>query len=196
MSRQIDRKSVSHSLFGYASSMFTTPVGFSDHNSVVLQFVGRGLNGEQPARWKFPLDALQDSEIVDWVSQELQALEDEGVRGLEAFQRSHVVLQEAARRYNASAPVATPAYLRLRDILRRSSPEYVSLAGLAALREEGQWPQTMRDVYIAFVKAVSVHRGVEQLERTYTRVREALQDKHHLREVRHWRARALHRLMH
>ena len=54
----------------------------------------------------------------------------------------------------------------------------------------------MRDAYIALVKAMSVHRGVEQLERTYTRVREALQDKHHLQEVRRWRARALHRLMH
>ena len=41
-----------------------------------------------------------------------------------------------------------------------------------------------------------MHRGVEQLERTYTRVREALHDKHHLQEVRRWRARALHRDMH
>ena len=57
--------------------MCTTPVGFSDHNSVVLQFVGLGLGGEQPARWKFPLDALQDPETVDWVSQERQALEDD-----------------------------------------------------------------------------------------------------------------------
>ena len=171
VSRRIDRIFVSHSLLGYASSMFTTPVGFSDHNSVVLQFVGLGLDGEQPARWKFPLDALQDSETIDWVSQELQALEDEGVRSLEAFQRIQVVLQEVARHYNASALVATPAYLRLRDILCRSSPEYVPLAGFAALREEGQRPETMRDAYIALVKAVSVHRGVEQLERTYTRVR-------------------------
>ena len=115
---------------------------------------------------------------------------------MEAFQRSQVVLQDAARRYNANAPVATPADLRLRDILRRSSPEYVPLAGFAALRDEGQRPGTVRDAYVALVKAVSVHRGVEQLERTYTRVREALHDKHHLQEVRRWRARALHRLMH
>ena len=111
MSRRIDRISVSHSLPGYASSMFTTPVGFSDHNSVVLQFVGMGLDGKQPTRWKFPLDALQDPDTVDWVSRELQTLEEEGVQGLEAFQRSQVVLQDAARRYNANAPVATPAYL-------------------------------------------------------------------------------------
>ena len=100
------------------------------------------------------------------------------------FRRSQVLLQDAARRYNANAPVATPAYLLLRGILCRSSPEYVPLAGFAALREEGQRPGTMRDAYIAIVKAVSVHRGVEQLERTYTRVREALQDKHHLQDVR------------
>ena len=135
VSRHIGRNSVSHSVLGYACSMFTTPVGFSDHNSLVMQFVGLRLDGEQPARWKFPLDALRDPESVDWVLQELQALEDEGVQRLEAFQRSQVVLQEAAHRYNASAPVATPGYLRLRDILRRSSPE--SLAGFAALREEG-----------------------------------------------------------
>ena len=98
------------------------------------------------------------------------------------------MLQHAARRYYANAPVATPAYLRLRDILRRSSSKYVPLAGFAALREEGQGPETMRDAYIVLVQAVSVHRGVEQLERTYTRVREALQDKHHLQEVRRWRA--------
>ena len=136
----------------------------------------------------------QDVEAV--VRHAMLTLEEEGVQGLEAFQRSQVVLQDAARRYNANAPVATPAYLRLRDILRRSSPEYVPLAGFAALRDEGQHPGTMRDAYIALVKVVSVHRGVEQLERTYTRVREALQDKHHLQEVRRWRARALHRLMH
>ena len=46
----------------------------------------------------------------------------------------------------------------------------------------------MRDAYIALVKAVSAHRGVEQLERTYTRVREALHDKHHVQQVRRWRA--------
>ena len=196
VSRRIDRISVSHSLLGCASSMFTTPVGFSDHSSVVLQFVGMGLDGEHPTRWRFPLDALQDPDTVDWVSRELQTLEKEGVQGLEAFRRSQVVLQDAARRYNANAPVATQAYLRLRDILRRSSPEDVPLAGFAALRQEGQRPGTIRDAYIALVKAVSVHRGVEQLERTYTRVREALQDKHHLQEVRRQRARALHRLMH
>ena len=61
-------------------------------------------------RWKFPLDALQGSETVDWVSQELEALEDEWVQGLEVSQCSQVVLKEAARRYNASAPFATPAY--------------------------------------------------------------------------------------
>ena len=107
-----------------------------------------------------------------------------------------MVLQDAARRYNANAPVATPAYLRLRDILPRSSSEYIPLAGFAALRDEGQRPETMRDAYIALVKPVSVHRGVEQLQRTYMRVREALQHKHHLQDVRGWRARALHRLMH
>ena len=85
VSRRIDRISVSHSLLGYASSMFTTPVGFNDHNSVVLQFVGMGLDGEQPTRWRFPLDALQASDTIDWVSRELQTLEDEGVQGLEAF---------------------------------------------------------------------------------------------------------------
>ena len=196
VSRRIDRISVSHSLLGCASSMFTTPVGFSDHNSVVLQFVGMGPDGEQPTRWKYPLDALQDPDTLDWVTRELQRLEEEGVQGLEAFQRSQVVSQDAARRYNANAPVATPSYLRLRDILRRSSPEYVPLAGFAPLRDEGQRPGTMRDAYIALDKAVSVHRGVEQLKRTYTRVREAVQDKHHLQEVRRWRARALHRLMH
>ena len=184
VSRLIDRISVSDSLVGYASSMFTTPVGFSDHNSVVLQFLGMGLDGEQPIRWRFPLDALQDPDTVDWVPRELQTLEEEGVQGLEAFRHSQVVLHDAARRYNANAPVATPAYLRLRDILRRSSPEYMPLAGFAALREEGQRPGTMRDAYLALVKAVSVHRGVEQLERTYTRVREVLHDKHHLQEVR------------
>ena len=110
VSRRIDRISVSHSLLGYASSMFTTPVGFSDHNSVVLQFVGMDLDGEQPTRWKFPLDALQDPDTVDWFTRELQTLEEEGVQGLEAFQRSQVVLQDAIRRYNANAPVATPAY--------------------------------------------------------------------------------------
>ena len=174
VSRRIDRISVSHS----------------------LQFVGMGLDGEQSTRWSFPPDVLQDSDTVDWVSQELQALEDEGVQGLEAFQRSQVVLHDAARRYNANAPVATPAYLWPRDILRRSSSEYVPLAGFAALREEGRRLETMRDAYTALVKAVSVHRGVEQLERTYTRVREAPHDKHHLQEVRRWRARALHRGMH
>ena len=46
------------------------------------------------------------------------------------------------------------------------------------------------------VKCLSVHRGVEQLERTYTMVREALHDKYHLQEARRWRAKALHRLMH
>ena len=196
VSRRIDRISVSHSLLGYASSMFTTPVGLSDHSSVVLQFVGMGLDGEQPTRWKFPLDALQDPDTVDSVSRELQTLEEEGVRGLEAFRHSQVVLQDAARRYNANAPVATPAYLRLRDILRAPPRSMYLWQVLRPFGEEGHRPGTMRDAYIALVKAVSVHRGVEQLQRTYTRVREALQDKHHLQEVRRWRARALHRLMH
>ena len=48
VSRQMHHISVSHSLLGYASSMFTTPVGCSDHSCVVLQFVGLGLDGEQP----------------------------------------------------------------------------------------------------------------------------------------------------
>ena len=79
VSRRIDSISVSHSLFGYASSMFTTLVGFSDHNSVVLQFVGMGLDGEQPNRWRFPRDALQDSDTLDSLSRELQTLKEEGV---------------------------------------------------------------------------------------------------------------------
>ena len=78
LSRCIDRISVSHSLLGYACSMFTIPVGFSDHNSVVLQLVGMGLDGEQPTRWRYPPDALHDPNTVDWVSRELQTLEEEG----------------------------------------------------------------------------------------------------------------------
>ena len=93
--------------------MFATAVGFNDHQYMVLQFVGMDLDGEQLTRWKFPLDALQDHNAVDWVSQI-----DEGVLGLEAFQRSQAVFCEAARRYNAQAPMATPQYLQLQYILR------------------------------------------------------------------------------
>ena len=46
------------------------------------------------AVYRVPLDALQDSDTVDWVSRELKTLEEEGVQGLEAFQRSQVVLQD------------------------------------------------------------------------------------------------------
>ena len=67
VSRRIDRNSVSPNLLCHGTSMFTTPVGFSDHQAVVLQFVGLGLSGRQPKRWKFPLEALCDPEVVDWM---------------------------------------------------------------------------------------------------------------------------------
>ena len=81
VSPHIDQISVSHSLLSYASWMFTTPVGCSHHNSVVLLFLGMGLDGEQPTRWKFPLDTLQDPDTVDQVSREMQTLEEGGVQG-------------------------------------------------------------------------------------------------------------------
>ena len=45
VSRRIDCICVSKGVLGYASAMFTTPVGYSDHNAVVLQFIGMGMDG-------------------------------------------------------------------------------------------------------------------------------------------------------
>ena len=185
VSRRIDRISVSKGPVGYASAMFTTPAGFSDHNAVVLQFIGMGMDGVQPVRWKFPLDALQHEDTVEWIRLELQSIHDSRSRGLEAFARCQGVLRDA-----------TPAYMYLKGILRRSSLEYVPLAGFAALREEGQRPTTMRDAYASLVRLVSMYRGVEQIERAYTRVPEVLQYRHHMQEARKWHSKALHRLMH
>ena len=39
-----------------------------DHQAVVLHFVGLRLDGHRPNRWKFPLDALRDSVVVDCVA--------------------------------------------------------------------------------------------------------------------------------
>ena len=69
VSRHIDRVSVTDDLLQYGTSMFTTPVGFSDHSAVVTQFIGMGLGGRQPVCWKFPVDALHHQPTVDWISQ-------------------------------------------------------------------------------------------------------------------------------
>ena len=45
VSRRIDRVSVTPSLLHYGTSMFTMPVGFNNHQAVVLQFVGLGVSG-------------------------------------------------------------------------------------------------------------------------------------------------------
>ena len=70
--------SVSEGLLGYASPMFTTPVGFTDHSAVVLQFVGMGMDGVQHVRWKFPQDALQHEDTVVWNRVELLCIHDSG----------------------------------------------------------------------------------------------------------------------
>ena len=92
--------------------------------------------------------------------------------------------------------MATPRCLLLGDILRHSSPKYIPLVRFVKVRDEGQRPETMHDAYVVLVKLVSRHRRVEQLERTYTYVHEALQDKRHLQEGCRWHAKVLHRLMH
>ena len=48
VSRCIDKISVTDDLLKYGISMFTSPVGFSDHPALVLQFIGMGLGGPQP----------------------------------------------------------------------------------------------------------------------------------------------------
>ena len=63
VSRRIDRNSVSHGLLGHASSMFTTLVGFSDHNSVVLQFVGLGLDGSSRQALQRLMQQARESRI-------------------------------------------------------------------------------------------------------------------------------------
>ena len=137
MSRCIDRRSVSHGPLGYTSPMLTTPVGFSDHQSVVLQFIWMGVDGEQPSRWQFPLDALLDKENVDSISQELLSR----VRGeyTEAFRCSQAVLRKAARRYNAQALIATPVYLQFWDILRRSVSHPMMAALFRYIAIQGPW---------------------------------------------------------
>ena len=50
VSCRIGRISVTDDVLQYGTSMFTSPVGFSDHQAVVLQFIGMGLGGPQPNR--------------------------------------------------------------------------------------------------------------------------------------------------
>ena len=46
----------------------TTHTHTRDHQAVVLHFVGLRLDGHRPNRWKFPLDDLRDSVVVDCVA--------------------------------------------------------------------------------------------------------------------------------
>ena len=93
VSRRIDRNSVTDDLLQYGTLMFTSPMGFTDHQTVVLQFIGMGLGGPQSNRWKFPADALHQEPTVEWISCELDSINLEGVQGLEAFTRAQYVLR-------------------------------------------------------------------------------------------------------
>ena len=99
----------------------------------------------------------------------------------------------------ALQPPGTRGYPKVPAVARYSASllsQVCSFGGVSALREGGQRPETMHEAYFALVKLVSLHEGVEQLEHTYTWVREVHQDKHHPQEARRWRAKALHHLMH
>ena len=88
--------------------MFTTPLGFNDHEAVVLQFVGLGLSGRQPNKWKFPLEALRDPEVVDWMAAELAEVEAQGHQGLAAFEASYDVLRAGSSLYYSRNPPVLP----------------------------------------------------------------------------------------
>ena len=175
VSRRINTISVTHDLLQYGTSMFTSPVGFSDQQEVVLQFIGVGLGGPQSSGGKFPADALHHEPTVEWISSELESINLQGVQGLEASTRAQSMLREAALRYYCESPPHTPEYLRLRSLLARSSSEYVPLVAFDLLRQRGVCPLTMREAYVELVKLVCAHKGVEQLERQYQRVRQVLQ---------------------
>ena len=195
MSRRIDRLSVTPNLLHYGTSMFTTPVGFSDHQALVLQFVGLGLSGHQPNRWKFPLDALHDPVVVEWVAEELAEVEAQGHKGLSAFDASCSVLCSGASLYHSRHPSKSPECLQLHAVLRQSSADYVPLADFSVLRQRGVRPLTMRDAYVALVKVVCAHDGAERLDRQHQRIQEVLQTEENISRARKWRSKAVLRLM-
>ena len=118
VSRSIDGVSITPKLLHYGTSMFTTLAGFSDHQAVVLQFVGLGLNGHEANRRKCHLDALHDPVVVDCIANELEEVEAWGHKGLCAFDRSYSVLRPGASLYYTRHPSKSPECLQLHAVLR------------------------------------------------------------------------------
>ena len=195
VSRRIDWIFVSLNLLCYGTSMFTTPVGFSDHRAVVLRFVGLGLSGRQPNRWKLPREALRDPEVVDWMAARLAEVRAQGHQGLAAFEASYDVLCAGSSLYYSCNPPSSPEYLRVHALLRQTCADYVPPAGFSVLRSLGVRPLTMCDAYVGLMKVVCAQRGAEQLDKQYQRVHDVLQTEESMMLARKWRAKAVLRLM-
>ena len=191
--RRIDRILVSRYITSSLASIYTMPVGFADHQAVVLwirdEVEAEGLG---KGRWKFNLEALDSAAFVDSMATEFGRVTGTSFQG---WEEGLSVLREHSVQFSRKHSQRGPLWRELFWAVRQSTKEYVPRSGWALLSKLGVVCDSMASAYRGLVKALMQEERRVHTELGVESLRSEILSKEFSKEGQRHRQKAVYRLL-
>ena len=190
--RRIDRIMVKQDITPFVTSMYTLPVGFSDHLGVVCLFRDMGDDFEGERRWKFNLQMLKDPFVVESLRMELSRLQ---MSSFEGWEEGIAVLRRQSLRFSASQREKSPIHREICELVRMSHKGYVPRRAWQLFERMGVQATTMEQAYASLLRLLLVQEGELQRQLALSALRDALQTHDSLMRAKRQRDKAVWRML-